>query len=345
MKLKSRIKSARLKRRLSKLLNRRSGLLNPRAGLLSAAFAFAFSCLLLLCAAPHAPAQSQADSHAKQKPFATAEEAADALIAAAEQFNEAALKEILGPDSYDIVHTGEAARDREVATQFASLARAKNNVSVDPKNPRRAFLLIGDDDWPFPVPIVRQGGKWFFDAHAGRQEIIYRRVGGNELDAIDICRGYVRAQHEYALKPREGYDVNQYAQHIISTPGKQDGLAWQNADGTWGGAVGERFARALEGGYTGGEAPFHGYYFKVLKGQGPAAPLGELDYVVKGVMIGGFALVAFPAQYRVTGAKTFMVSNDGVVYEKDLGPKTLEAAKEIERFNPDKSWTPVAEEK
>ena len=316
-----------------------------RSILVSAAGIVALPCLLLLCAATHTRAQGSAASSAKQRAFTTADEAADALVAAAEQFDGAALKEILGPDSYDIVNTGEPARDREVAAEFASLARVKKNVALDPRNPRRAVLQVGEDDWPFPVPIVRQGGKWFFDAHAGRQEIIYRRVGRNELDAIAICRGYVEAQHEYALKPREGYDVNQYAQHIISTPDKQDGLAWQNSDGTWGGVVGEKFARALEKGYSGKDQPFHGYYFKVLKGQGPAAPLGELDFVVKDVMIGGFALIATPAQYRVTGVKTFMVSHDGVVYEKDLGPHSLEAAIKIDRFNPDKTWTPVAEEK
>jgi hypothetical protein len=305
---------------------------------------FACSCLLLLCAVSQVRVRASTPPE-KMRTYATAEEAADALVAAAEKFDEAMLKEILGPDSYDIVHTGEPMRDRETAAEFASLARTKQNISTDPRNPRRAFLLIGEDDWPFPVPIVRQGGKWFFDAHAGRQEIIYRRVGRNELDAIAICRGYVEAQHEYALKPREGYDVNQYAQHIISTPGKQDGLAWQNSDGTWGGVVGEKFARSLEKGYSGKDQPFHGYYFKVLKGQGPAAPLGELDFVVKDVMIGGFALIATPAQYRVTGVKTFMVSHDGVVYEKDLGPHSLEAAIKIDRFNPDKTWTPVADEK
>src|SRR5215207_5183932 len=310
----------------------------------SAAGIVALSCLLL-CVATHTRAQGSAASSAKQRGFATADEAADALVAAAEQFDGAVLKEILGPDSYDIVNTGEPARDREVAAEFASLARVKKNVALDPRNPRRAVLQVGEDDWPFPVPIVRQGGKWFFDAHAGRQEIIYRRVGRNELDAIAICRGYVEAQHEYALKPREGYEVNQFAQHIISTPDKQDGLAWQNSDGTWGGVVGEKFARALEKGYSGQDQPFHGYYFKVLKGQGKAAPLGELDFVVKGVMIGGFALIATPAQYRVTGVKTFMVSHDGVVYEKDLGPNSLEAAIKIDHFNPDKTWTPVAEEK
>ncbi len=141
-----------------------------------------------------------------------------------------------------------------------------------------------------------------------------------------------------------GYDVNQYAQRIISTPGKQDGLAWQKPDGTWGGPIGENIARAIEQGYTIGAEPYHGYFFKILKGQGTAAPLGQIDFVVKGVMIGGFALVAAPAEYKVTGVRTFMVSNKGVVYEKDLGPKTLDEFKKMELFNPDASWTPVSRE-
>jgi hypothetical protein len=164
------------------------------------------------------------------------------------------------------------------------------------------------------------------------------------LSAIEICRGFVEAQHEYALIKRGDSGVNQYAQRIISSPGKQDGLAWKNPDGSWGGPVGENVAHAIERGYSSRTEPYHGYFFKVLTGQGAAAPLGELDFVVKGVMIGGFALIAAPAQYRVTGVKTFMVSHDGVVYEKDLGPKTLEIAKTIERFNPDKSWTPVPDQ-
>jgi hypothetical protein len=180
-----------------------------------------------------------------------------------------------------------------------------------------------------------------FDAKAGRQEIFLRRIGRNELDAIEICRGFVEAQHEYALMKRDGSGVNQYAQRIISTPGKQDGLAWQTADGAWDGPIGEKVARAIDRGYTNRAEPFHGYYFKVLKGQGPAAPLGQLDFVVKGVMIGGFALIAFPAQYRLTGVQTFMVSHDGVVYQRDLGPQTRELASQIELFNPDKTWTPV----
>jgi hypothetical protein len=314
--------------------------------LLSAAGAMLLlSVLALLSVASPARAQKSVAGFPRPMTFKTADEAADVLVDAAEKFDEAALTEILGPGSYDIIHTGEPARDKEVAADFAAQARAKKTIVLDPRNPRRAVLSVGNDDWPFPVPIVKQGGRWSFDSKAGRQEILYRRVGRNELDAIQICRGYVAAQHEYALTKREGYDVNQYAQRIISTPGKQDGLAWQNADGTWDGPIGEKIAKAVERGYSSRNEPYHGYYFKVLKGQGPAAPLGQMDFVVKGVMIGGFALVAFPAQYRVTGVKTFLVSHDGVVYEKDLGPNTLKFVEGMERFNPDQTWSPVMEEK
>ena len=201
--------------------------------------------------------------------------------------------------------------------------------------------MVGNDEWPFPIPLVKRGTRWSFDTEAGRQEILYRRIGSNELDAIAICRGYVDAQHEYALQKREGYDVNQYAQRIISTPGKQDGLAWQKPDGTWDGPVGEAIARAIDRGYTSRTEPYHGYFFKVLTSQGPAAPLGQMNYVVHGVMIGGFALAAAPAEYGVTGVKTFIVSQDGVVYEKDFGANTLTEFSKMERFNPDRTWTPV----
>ena len=276
------------------------------------------------------------------KTFDTPHLAADALVEAAEKFDVGALKEIFGAGNDDIVFSGEEPRDKERAADFAAAAREKKSISLDPKKGTRAFLLVGKEDWPFPLPIVKRGNKWSFDAKAGRQELLYRRIGGNELDAIDICRGYVEAQHQYALQKREGYDVNQYAQRIISSPGKQDGLAWQNPDGSWDGPVGEKAARAIELGYSKGE-PYHGYLFKILKGQGPAAPLGEMDFVVKGVMIGGFALVAAPAEYGVTGVKSFMVSHDGVVYEKDLGPNTLDQFAKLERFNPDRSWTPVTD--
>jgi hypothetical protein len=277
------------------------------------------------------------------KTFDTPQQAASALVEAARQFDLSALSQIFGPGGDDIVLTGEFPQDRQRAMDFAAEAREKNSVSVDPKKGNRAYLLVGNEDWPFPVPIVKVGTKWAFDAKAGRQELLYRRIGSDELDAIDICRGYVEAQQEYAYQIREGYDVNQYAQRIISTPGKQDGLAWQNSDGSWGGPIGEKVALAIEQGYQRSE-PYHGYFFKVLKGQGPAAPLGEMDFVVKGVMIGGFALVAAPAEYGQTGLKTFIVSQDGVVYEKDFGPTTLDEFQKMERFNPDKSWIPVPEE-
>jgi hypothetical protein len=300
----------------------------------------------VLMAATLLPTTSaQTVAHASAKKFPTAQEAANALIDAAEKYDETALTEILGPDSFDIIHTGEPARDREVAKEFAAKAREKTNVQLQPKNPHRAILQIGDDDWPFAVPIVKVGPSWSFDTKAGRQELLYRRIGGNELDAIQICRGYVEAQHEYALQKRGTTGMNQYAQRIISTPGTKDGLAWKNDDGTWGGPIGEKVAEAITKGYSNRTEPYHGYYFKILKGQGPDAPLGELDFVVKGAMIGGFALIAFPAQYRITGVQTFMVSHDGVVYQKDLGPKTTELASAIDRFNPDKTWTPVLDDK
>jgi len=275
--------------------------------------------------------------------FDTPQQAADALVEAAEKFDVVALSNMFGPGGEGVVFSGEFAQDRKHAVDFAAKAREKEGVSVDPKGGNRAFLLVGSEDWPFPVPIVKRGNKWFFDGKAGLQELLYRRIGANELDAIQICHGYVEAQYEYAMQPREGFDVNQYAQRIISNPGKQDGLAWRGADGTWGGPIGEKIAQAIEQGYSSSE-PYHGYFFKVLKGQGPDAPLGKMDFIVKDIMIGGFALVAAPAEYAVTGVKTFIVSHDGVVYEKNFGAQTLDEFMKMESFNPDKSWAPVPDE-
>jgi hypothetical protein len=315
-------------------------------GLLLIVGVTAFSCLcgLGLSVAQQTAANKAPTTSAPAlatKSFATPQQAADALVAAAENFDENALEQLFGPGGDDIYLTGEYPQDRRRAADFAAQAREKKTVSVDPKTGNRAFLLVGDEDWPFPVPIVKLGAKWTFDAKVGRQELLYRRIGSNELDAIDICHGYVEAQNDYAFQKREGYDVNQYAQRIISTPGKQDGLAWRNADGTWGGPIGEKIARAIEQGYSPSAEPYHGYFFKILKGQGTAAPLGEMDFVVKGLMIGGFALVAAPAEYGVTGVKTFIVSHDGVVYQKDFGPATLNEFAKMERFNPDSSWKVV----
>jgi hypothetical protein len=289
-----------------------------------------------------APPATRAAGSAKS--FDSPQQAADALVDAAEKFDEVALGQIFGPGGEDIVFSGEYPQDRKHAADFAAEAREKKSVSVDPKSGNRAYILVGNEDWPFPVPLVKKGNKWSFDAKSGRQELLYRRIGANELDAIQVCRGYVEAQYDYAFEKRDGYDVNQYAQRIVSTPGKQDGLAWQNPDGTWEGPIGEKIARALEQGYTSGAEPYHGYFFKILKGQGPAAPLGEMDFVVKGIMIGGFALVAAPAEYDVTGVRTLIVSDDGVVYQKDFGPTTLDEFKKMERFNPDKTWDPVFED-
>ena len=298
-------------------------------------------CGVLSIAVPSAQQTASKPSSAVQvKTFATPEQAMEALISAAEKFDLVAIEQLFGPEGANILVTAEPPHDREIARTFSELARKKKSVSFDPNNRNHAVILVGPDDWPFAVPLVRRNGQWSFDTPAGIQELTYRRVGGNELDAIEVCRGFVEAQEEYALLKHDGSTVNQYAQRIISTPGKQDGLAWQTADGKWEGPIGENVANAMEKGYVTGQ-PYHGYYFKVLRGQGPAAPLGQMDYVVNGAMIGGFALVAAPAEYAVTGVKTFMVANDGVVYEKDFGDRTLEEFKKMERFNPDTTWTPV----
>ena len=297
------------------------------------------ACLLLLggCAAKEA---ASARAAPPERQFASAEDAAAAFVAAAESFDLGALKAMLGSQGEELVDTEDSVADRNRAAAFASEAREQMRVEYDSTR-TRATMVIGADDWPAPIPIVQQGGKWWFDAAAGHDEILRRRIGDNELDAIQVCRGYVEAQRAYGAVPHDGAALNQYAQRMISTPGKHDGLAWQDPDGTWRGPVGEVVARAIAEGYTDRAEPFHGYFFKVLKGQGPAAPLGEMDFVVKGAMIGGFALVAAPAEYLVTGVKTFIVSHDGIVYEKDLGEKTLEVFKAMERYNPDSTWTPV----
>src|SRR5215468_8051243 len=278
---------------------------------------------------------------AQQRAFATPQEAADALVQAAGAYELSTLEQILGPDSEDLLSSEDPVGDKNKAAEFAAKGRQKTEVKVDPKTASRARVLVGDDGWPLPIPLVKKGKEWVFDTKAGRQEILYRRIGSNELDAIAICRGYVDAQQEYALQKHDGAEVNQYAQRVISSPGKHDGLVWRNADGSLGGPIAENIADALQQGYTDKSKPYHGYFFKILKGQGPAAPLGRMDFVVEGAMIGGFALAAAPAEYRVTGVKTFIVGYDGVVYQKDLGPDTLKIFQAMELYNPDKTWQPT----
>ena len=307
------------------------------------------NCAFLVLASQGAPEQKQestaAASQPQQKQFDTPKQAVDSLLTAAATFDVPALKQTLGPDSEDLVSSEDPVADKTRALAFADKAKEKNSVEIDKKDPNRAILLVGNDDFPLPIPIVKRKGKWTFDTKVGREEILNRRIGANELNAIEICRGFVEAQHEYAQEKHDDSKVNQYAQHILSTPGKHDGLAWKNQDGTWGGPVGEEVAKALEEGYKAERGqPYHGYYFKVLKGQGAAAPMGEMDFVVGGAMIGGFALAAAPAEYRVTGVKTFIVGPDGVVYEKDLGPDTLKIFQSMDRYNPDKTWKATEDE-
>jgi len=327
--------------------------MKSKANIMTSSKFFVIACAIvnsafLVLASQGAPEQKQestaAASQPAQKQFDTPQQAADALVQVAANFDIAAAKEILGPDSADIVASEDPVQDKNRAAAFAAKAKEKMSVQTDKKNLNQAVVLVGNDDFPLPIPLVKQKGKWFFDTKVGREEILNRRIGANELNAIAICRGFDEAQHEYAMEKHDGSKVNQYAQRVISTPGKHDGLAWQNPDGTWAGPVGEEVAKALQEGYKAERGtPYHGYYFKVLKGQGPDAPMGEMDFMVGGAMIGGFALAAAPAEYRVTGVMTFIVGPDGVVYEKDLGPDTLKTFQSMDRYNPDKSWR-VAED-
>jgi Protein of unknown function (DUF2950) len=296
---------------------------------------------------PSAKAQSQGGASApakdsSQMTFSTPQAGVVALVNAASNFDVPALTEILGPAGQDLISAVDPVRDKSNALAFAERARAKNRIQIDSKT-GRAILLIGEDEFPFAIPLVKTGEKWRFDTQAGRFEILYRRIGENELDAIQVCHGYVEAQLDYASTIHDDSGINQYAQKILSSPGKQDGLYWQNTDGTSGGPISETVAKALAEGYTlATPTAYHGYYFKILKGQGAAAPMGgKINYLIQGAMIGGFALVAVPADYRVTGVKTFMVGPNGVVYQKDLGHDSLNAFKEMELFNPDKTWQPT----
>lgn len=297
---------------------------------------------VLIFLAARAKAQGRpaaAASSAEQMTFSTPEAAVEALVKAAGDYDVPTLTKIFGSAGEDFITSADPVRDKNNAAAFAESARTKKSIQNDAHKGNRATLVVGDDDWPFPAPLVKKSGKWYFDSAAGRSEILYRRIGENELDAIEVCRGYVEAQDEYASTIHDGSGINQYAQKIISTPGKQDGLYWVSADGTPGGPISEPVAKALAEGYSleKGSA-YHGYYFKILKGQGPAAPLGKIDYLIQGAMIGGFALIAVPAEYRVTGVKTFIVGPEGIVYQKDLGPDTLNIAKQIDLYDPDKSW-------
>lgn len=281
-------------------------------------------------------------AHAQQA-FKTPEEAASALVSAAKANDKKALVTVLGPDGEDIVSSGDEVADAETRQKFIAAYDAKHRVAQEGGD--KAIIIVGQDDFPLPIPLLRKDGEWRFDTAAGRDEILFRRVGKNELDAIRACLAYVDAQNEYAEKDRTGAGVNTYAQRIVSRPGKKDGLYWRSAQGEEESPLGDLIAQATRRGYRVGEGrtPYLGYYFKVLTKQGAAASGGELDYVVDGKMVGGFALVAYPAEYRNSGVMTFVVNHSGVVFQKDLGPNTAKVAERMRSFNPDQTWQKVAE--
>ena len=270
------------------------------------------------------------------KTFGSPEEARDALIQAASKgLNEA--RELMGPGSTDIVRTGDAIEDKNLLEKFKQRVAEKTQLEVDEMNPDHVTLLIGEEEWPFAVPLMRKNGRWYFDAKEGKAEIRRRIIGANELDAMQVCRGFVEAEETYAGTDWQGKGVLQYAGKIASTPGQKDGLYWPGEDSP----VAENVARAMAQGYPEPGASgkgYHGYLYRILLAQGPDASDGAQDYVAHGLMIGGFALVAWPAEYGVSGIMTFIVNQDGVVYEKDLGSQTGVLAQAMTKFNPDKSW-------
>jgi hypothetical protein len=231
--------------------------------------------------------------------------------------------------------SGDPAQDKDVRAEFARSAHERLQIDPDPTDPDLVTFSVGEQDWPFPVPVVRTDGKWRLDAISGRLEILARRVGRNELNTMELCRGYAEAQLEYASEDHEQGGILEYAQRIGSSPGKQDGLY---SDAAPQNLVPEAFALATGAAKS---EPYHGYYFRVLKSQGPAANGGALDYVVKGKMIGGFALVAWPAEYGVSGVQTLIINHEGVIYGRDLGINTAAVARQMTRFNPDSSWRRV----
>ena len=278
--------------------------------------------------------------------FATSEQAVDALIAAVSSGSTAKLKQVLGPGSAPLVSSGDRVADKKAREKFLAAYRASNNLEKEGED--RATLVVGTDGWTFPFPLVKLDGAWHFDSHAGAEEILDRRIGANELNTIATCRAYVDAQQEYAEKDRNSDGFVEYAQHLLSSPGKRDGLYWPAAAGEEESPFGPLIADARAEGYgsskrsgPSGPKPYHGYYYRILKGQGPAAPGGAYDYVVNGHLVGGFALVAFPARYGASGVMTFIVSHAGVVYQKDLGADTAEIAKKMTLFDPDPSWKPI----
>jgi hypothetical protein len=280
-----------------------------------------------------------AAANAGERSFATPQAAIHALIHASEHNDTGALLHIFGPEGKEIAESGDPAQDTADREVFARLARERLQVIHDSAHPDRVTFLIGNEEWPFPVPLLRQNGKWKFDSATGKVEVLAHRIGENELDTLDTCRAFVEAELQYAMTHHDRSPVLEYAPRIASSKDKEDGLY---SDVKAKALVPLSFAKAVVG-EQGNEKPepYHGYYFRILKAQGPDAPGGAIPYVVEGKMIGGFALIAWPAEYGSTGIQTFIVSHQGIVYSKDLGTHTAQLATEITVFNPDKSWHAV----
>ena len=283
---------------------------------------------------------------AKQKTFTSPEDAAKAVIAAAKAGNSKEIAAIFGPGSEKVLQSGDKVADKEARERFAKAAEEAN--ALEKSGEAKAILTVGKDKWPFPVPIVKADSGWRFDLEAGKEEILNRRIGQNELFTMQAVLAYGDAQREYYTRNPDKSKLLHYAQKMASSPGKRDGLYFPVKAGEAPSPLGPRFDAAKAQGYAGKAAdgkpaPYHGYKYKILTGQGPDAKGGAYDYIAGGKMIGGFGLVAWPATYGNSGVMTFIVNHDGVVYEKDLGPGTEAAAQKLTKFNPDKTWKAVEE--
>ncbi len=305
---------------------------------------FVFAVILVAPAVFSATDSLATASQGKQKIFVSPEEAVTALMDAIKTDDREALLSIFGSKAASELSSGDEVSDRAERQRFLKAYEDKN--SLERKGDNKVILQVGNDDWPFPIPIVKKGSKWYFDTKAGKKEILNRRIGRNELRVIETVQGYVGAQREYISKDRTGNGVYAYAQKIISTPGKKDGLYWEAKEGEEESPAGPFMAKAAQEGYSrkakaGKQSPFHGYYFRILTAQGKSAPGGTYDYVVKGNMILGFGLIAYPAKYGSSGIMTFIVNQEGVVYQKNLGKNTTKLATAIKKYNPDKTWKRV----
>jgi hypothetical protein len=278
----------------------------------------------------------------KQQTFDSPRAAAAALFEAAQKNDAAGLLAVLGPDAEPLVHSGDAAEDESSRAAFVTKYQKMHRIGLDAQN--HTALFVGAENWPFPIPLVSKDAKWSFDTEAGKQEILYRRIGRNEESAIRICQELVAAQKEYFGRPHDGDTTHQYAQHFISTPGRHDGLFWEGVNGQTDSPIGELLAfasgEATAKAEHAGPQPFHGYYFRLLKAQGKDAKGGEESFIVNGKMTRGFAFLAYPAEYRSSGVMAFLVGPDGVVHQKDLGADPS-LAKAITAFDPDDTWVGV----